>query len=389
MLTQSQVRSLRPTGRVQKISDGGGLYLHITTAGTKSWRYNYRFNGKQKTLTLGQFPIVALEFARRMHHDARTLLAQGIDPGDQRKVCERTFQHVAQEWHKHWSPQKSPQHAAQVLRRLELDVFPVIGGYALVDLEASHFRGVAQAIEKRGAGEVARRNLNVCGQIMRYAIAHGYARRNPVADVRPGDILRPLKRRNYPRVTEAELPDLLRAIDGYVGVERTRLGLQLLALTFVRTSELIGAQWEEIDMDNARWRIPAERMKMRRDHIVPLSKQALAILYRLHQIAHAHESPWVLPNDIKPKALHMSNNTLLYALYRLGYRGRMCGHGFRGIASTILHESGFDHRHVELQLAHSDSDPIASAYNYAQHLPERTSMMQQWADYLDAARKRP
>jgi len=262
-------------------------------------------------------------------------------------------------------------------------VFPEIGHQPLEDLQASAFRDAVLKIERRGALDIAKRVLQTCGQIMRYAVAHDFARHNPVAGMKPSDILKPHKRRNFPRVDAKELPALLYAIDNYVGSEHTRLALQLMALTFVRTSELIGARWIEFDIDGARWDIPAERMKMKTPHIVALSKQSLEVLEKLREISFDREL--VFPGDLKP-AKPMSNNTLLFALYRLGYRGRMTGHGFRGVASTMLHEQGWPHQHIELQLAHQERDDTSAAYNHAQYLEPRAKMMQAWADYLDAAR---
>jgi integrase len=204
-------------------------------------------------------------------------------------------------------------------------------------------------------------------------------------DVRPADILNPRKKRNYPRVGEKELPALLRAIDGYAGGEHTRLALQLMALTFVRTTELIGARWSEFDTKFTRWDIPAERMKMKTPHIVPLSVQAKRILEKLKEISYGRER--VFPGDIDPKK-SMSNNTILFALYRMGYRGRMTGHGFRGVASTLLHEQGWLHEHVELQLAHQERDETSAAYNHALYLKPRSEMMQAWADHLDFLRQK-
>lgn len=226
--------------------------------------------------------------------------------------------------------------------------------------------------------------LQNCGQIMRYAVANDLAARNPVAEVRPADILKPRKRRNYPRVTARELPDLLSAIDEYVGSEHTRLALQLMALTFVRTSELIGARWSEFDLKASRWDIPAERMKMKTPHVVALSVQSQAILKRLKAISFDRE--YVFPGDLSPHK-PMSNNTLLFALYRMGYRGRMTGHGFRGVASTILHEQGWPHEHIELQLAHQERNAVSAAYNHALYLEPRARMMQAWADHLDRFRR--
>jgi integrase len=290
------------------------------------------------------------------------------------------------QWFAHWKVNRNARHAHYVLARLESDVFPAIGPAAITDVSAADFRALAQKIERRGAAEIARRALSTCSQIMRYAIAHDLVQRNPVADIRPADVLRPRKRRHYVRVTEQELPELLRAIDGYVGSEHTRLGLQLMALTFVRTSELIGARWSEFDFENDRWNIPAERMKMKTPHVVALSSQAKAILRRLKEISYSRDL--VFPGDIKPDK-PMSNNTLLFALYRLGYRSRMTGHGFRGVASTILHEQGWPHEHIELQLAHQERNAVSAAYNHAQYLEPRARMMQAWADHLDKLRQQP
>jgi integrase len=242
---------------------------------------------------------------------------------------------------------------------------------------------VAQKIERRGAADIAKRVLQTCSQVMRYAVAHNLVAHNPVGEIKPSDVLKPSKRRNYPRVGVGELPNLLHAIDGYVGGEHTRLALQLMSLTYVRTSELIGARWSEFDLEENRWNIPAERMKMKTPHIVPLSVQAKAILRRLKEISFDREL--VFPGDLNPQK-PMSNNTLLFALYRLGYRGRMTGHGFRGVASTILHEQGWPHEHIELQLAHQERNAVSAAYNHALYLEPRAKLMQAWADYLDKAR---
>jgi integrase len=268
---------------------------------------------------------------------------------------------------------------------LEGDILPQIGSRPIAELTAADFRDAVRKIEQRGALEIARRMLQNCGQIMRYAVANDLAPRNPVAEVKPSDILKPRKKRNYPRITGKELPELLRAIDGYTGGEHTRLGLQLMALTFVRTSELIGAQWPEFDLNASRWDIPAERMKMKAPHIVSLSRQAKEILQRLKAISLDRD--WVFPGDLNPHK-PMSNNTLLFALYRLGYRNRMTGHGFRGVASTLLHEQGWPHEHIELQLAHQERNAVSAAYNHALYLEPRARMMQAWADHLESLRQR-
>jgi integrase len=219
---------------------------------------------------------------------------------------------------------------------------------------------------------------------MRYAVVNDLTTQNPVAGVKPADILKARKKRHFPRVDAAELPKLLSAIDAYAGSEHTCLALQLMALTFVRTSELIGARWSEFDFKAARWNIPAERMKMKTPHIVPLSRQSLEVLFKLRAISFGNEL--VFPGDVNPQK-PMSNNTLLFALYRMGYRGRMTGHGFRGVASTILHEQGWPHEHIELQLAHQERDAVSASYNHALYLKPRAQMMQAWADHLVLLRK--
>lgn len=384
MLTDTQLRGLKPSDRARKLSDGGGLYLQVAPSGGRYWRYNYRFGGKQKTLALGVYPDVSLAQARERHHDARKQLAAGVDPSADRRTSGMTFESVARDWHEHWKTGRSTGYAHYVLKRLEDDIFPDLGRLPVASVSTAVFRDTVKKIESRGAFEVAKRALQNCSQIMRYAVAHDLAAHNPVADIRPADVLQKRKKRNLPRVSEKELPALLKAINGYVGAEHTCLALQFMALTFVRTTELIGARWEEFDIKGARWDIPAERMKMKSPHIVPLSKQALAALEKLKEISFGREL--VFPGDIDPDK-PMSNNTILFALYRLGYRGRMTGHGFRGVASTVLHEQGWPHEHIELQLAHQERDETSAAYNHALYLKPRATMMQAWADHLDKLRR--
>jgi integrase len=387
MLTDTRLRGIKPSDCVQKLSDGGGLYLHVALNGGKYWRYNYRFNGKQKTLALGVYPDVSLAKARERHREAQQKLAEDIDPSAEKHSSGKTFETVAREWHAHWKTGRSAGYAHYVLKRLETDIFPEFGALRVSAIPTSAFREAAQKIEQRGAAEIARRALQNCSQIMRYAVAHDLATHNPASDIKPRDVLKRRKRRNLPRVNEKELPALLHAIENYVGTEHTCLALRLMALTFVRTTELIGARWEEFDIPGARWDIPPERMKMKTPHIVPLSRQAIDLLKHLKEISFGRDL--VFPGDINP-AKPMSNNTILFALYRMGYRGRMTGHGFRGVASTILHEQGWPHEHIELQLAHQerdDGDDVSAAYNHALYLKPRAIMMQAWADHLDTFRR--
>lgn len=384
MLTDSQIRSAKSSDRPRKLTDSRGLYLLLTPGGGRYWRFNYSFDGRSKTLAFGVYPDVSLVRARVRHQEARVQLAQGIDPGAEKQALGKTFEFVARAWYARWATNRHPQYAYYVMKRLEEDVFPKIGSIPASDVPTSAFRDVVKKIEVRGAAEIAKRVLQNCGQIMRYAVAHDHAIRNPVVDIRPADVLNPRKKRNYPRVGEKELPALLRAIDGYAGGEHTRLALQLMALTFVRTTELIGARWSEFDMAASRWDIPAERMKMKTPHIVPLSVQARKVLVRLKEISFDREL--VFPGDVNP-AKPMSNNTILFALYRMGYRGRMTGHGFRGVASTLLHEQGWPHEHIEIQLAHQERDDTSAAYNHALYVEPRARMMQSWADHLDKLRQ--
>jgi integrase len=384
MLTDTQIRGARSAAKPWKLTDGGGLYLLVAPNGGRYWRYKYRSRGKEKILALGVYPKVTLAAARTQHAQARDLVKQGLDPGAERRSAATTFEEVARRWHAHWIENRHQQYAYYVMRRLELDVFPFIGKRRAADLATSDFRDVVKKIEQRGALDIAKRVLQNCGQIMRHAVVHDLAQHNPVAGIRPSDILKPRRKRNHARVDAAELPGLLYALDHYVGAQHTRLALQLMALTFVRTTELIGAHWSEINTEAARWDIPAARMKMKTPHIVPLSRQALAILAQLRDISF--DRALVFPGDVNPDR-PMSNNTLLYALYRMGYRGRMTGHGFRGVASTLLHEQGWPHEHIELQLARQERNETSAAYNHALYLKPRAEMMQAWGDYLDALRK--
>lgn len=389
-LTDTQIRKARAAGKLVKLSDGGGLQLHIVPTGAKLWRYAYRFDGRQKLMALGAYPETTLADARQRHAEARRLLAQGTDPMGQRKAdrmeraaaAEHSFESVARRWHGHWKGGKSPRHAEYVRARLEADVFPAIGARLVAQVEAPELVRMVKGIEARGAGDIAKRALQTCSQVFRYAVAHGIggATRNPAADVTPGDVLAPRRKANYARIDAKELPALLRKIEGYQGAPTTRLAMKLMAHTFVRTGELIGARWDEFDLSAGRWDIPAERMKMKAPHIVPLSSQAVEVLQVLHGVTggRALLFPGERDHD-KP----MSNNTILKALERMGYKGRMTGHGFRGLASTVLHEQGYDHQHIELQLAHAERNAVSAAYNHALYLRQRAEMMQAWGDYLE------
>ena len=388
-LTDTKVRTAKPKDKPYRLADGGGLYLEVMPNGSKYWRWKYRFDGKEKRLALGVYPQVTLAAARSKRNDQQKILReQGSDPSQARregKIAAKiraghTFEGVAREWWNHWKSIRSPRHADYVLRRLEVDIFPTLGGKPIDEITAPRLLAVIRTIEKRGALDIAKRALQTSGQIFRYAVAHGICERNPVADIKPQDALKPRKKENHVRLPSNEFPELLRKIEVYDGALTTRLALRLMALTFVRTSELIGARWQEFDLDAAEWRIPPERMKMKTPHIVPLAARAIETLEQLQSITGNNEL--LFPGE-RDHQKPMSNNTILYALYRMGYHSRMAGHGFRGLASTILHESGFRHDHIELQLAHQERDETSAAYNHALYLNERRVMMQSWADMLD------
>jgi integrase len=387
-LTDAKIRTAKAQKKAYRLPDGKGLFLWITPAGGKLWRWKYRHDGAEKLMSFGQYPDVPLADAREHHAAARKLLAAGTDPMAERKAekatikasAEDSFQSIASLWVEHWQDGKSPRHVEYVKRRMEVDILPCLGACPIAEIEAPQVVAMVQAIEQRGARDIAKRALETTGQIFRYAIAHGRARRNPASEIRPSDILKSTRKVNYARVDAKELPQLLKAIELYKGTPVTRLAIKLMAFTFVHTSELIGAKWAEFDLENARWDIPAERMKMRTPHIVPLATQAIEVLEMLHSLTG--ESEWLFPGDRNAKK-PMSNNTILKALERMGYKGRMTGHGFRGLASTILREKGYVHDHIELQLAHAPRNAVSAAYNHALYLEPRAKMMQEWADYLE------
>jgi integrase len=388
MLTDTRVKNAKPQERLYKLADERGLHLSVYQNGSKLWQLRYRCEGKEKTASLGKYPDVSLAEARNKRDQMRKQIANGIDPVQAKRATKEanklaqvnSFEAVARTWFAGWKTGRSQRHAEYVIRRLEADVFPVIGSRPVSEIQAPELVKMMKAIQNRGALDIAKRCFQMTGQVFRYAIAHGIAQRNPASDIKPGDILPSRRQTNYARVDAKELPTLLRAIEAYQGTPVTRLAIKILALTFVRTGELIGAKWDEFDLQAGQWRIPAERMKMRTEHIAPLSLQAIQVLQILHGITG--HSELLFPGE-RDHGKPMSNNTILKALERMGYKGRMTGHGFRGLASTILHEQGFDHAHIELQLAHQERNAVSAAYNHALYLKQRAKMMQWWANYLD------
>ncbi len=385
MLTESRLRAVKASQKAVKLFDGGGLYLLLHPNGSKYWRLKYRYGGKEKTLSLGVYPTVSLKQARQRRDDARRQIAAGVDPSAERKAAKEEtdpecFEAVAREWFVKYSPSWAASHSDKIIRRLERDLFPYLGSRPIKAINAPELLTVLRRIEARGTVETAHRALQNAGQVFRYAVATGRAERNCAGDLRGA--LAPVKESHYPSITEPKaVGELLRALHGYQGDPVTCAALKLAPLVFVRPGELRRAEWAEMDFDKAEWRIPADKMKSRALHIVPLSTQAVAILRELHPLTGSGR--YVFPG-LRSLTRPMSENTVNAALRRLGYsKQQMTGHGFRSLASTILNEQGWNRDAIERQLAHGERDAVRAAYNYAEHLPVRRKMMQAWADYLD------
>jgi integrase len=391
-LTDPKVKAARPRQRPYKLSDGDGMYLLITPQGQRYWRLKYRFAGKEKVFALGVYPEVKLAEARSRRKAARKLLADDIDPlqhkrdkrHDQRVMAANSFETVAREWHGKQSNRWKPRHANQVLTSLEKNVFPDLGDRPIAAITPRELLATLQKMERRGAHDLAGRVLQRCDAVFRYAISTDRAETSPARDLKGA--LTPTKKGRYASLPEKDIPEFLEKLDAYDGHDVTRLAMQLLMLTFVRTGELRAAEWDEIDTDAGVWRIPPERMKMEVEHIVPLSSQALAVLAELREVTGQNKLLFPSTRNIhKP----ISENTILYALYRMGYHGRMTGHGFRSMASTYLHEAGFLSDAIERQLAHGERDKVKARYNNALHLDIREDLMQAWGDYLDSQKPDP
>jgi len=384
MLTDVKVRNAKAQTKPYKLTDGRGMHLLVTPTGAKLWRLFYRYGGKQKTLALGAYPDVSLTRAREKRDEARRLLAAGIDPSARRKAEKLaqadTFKAVAEEFVLKFEPKWAPTYTEKVKARLAW-LHPVVGDKPISEIKAPDLLSAIRPLEAAGKAETARRTRSVAGQVIRYAIATGRAENDPTAALRGA--LAPVQGRHHAAVTEPQaFGALLRAIDGYEGEPVTRAALRLLPLVFVRPGELRHAQWSEIDLAAATWAIPAAKMKMKHDHIVPLSTQAVAILSELHPLTGRRA--YVFPS-LRSRDRPMSENTVNAALRRLGYSKDMAtGHGFRASARTMLDEVlGVRVDLIEHQLAHAVKDPLGRAYNRTAHLPERVQMMQLWADYLD------
>ena len=390
-LSDAKIRNAKPRPKRYKIADRDGLFLLILPTGGKYWRMRYFFAGKEKQLALGVYPEVPLADARQSCTQARTLLAAGKDPGAAKQEAKRlaamnaenTFEPVAREWYEKRMHEWAPGTLRCKRSYLETYVLPKLGHRPISAITAPEVLAVLREIEARGTLDTARRVMQMCDQIFRYGIATGRAERSPVPDLR-GALKTPVVQ-HQAFLKANELPEYLSKLDTYDGSLQTRLALRLLLLTFVRTKELRGALWTEIDWEKGEWRIPAERMKMKELHIVPLSRQAADVLRELQEL-NGHRT-YVFPNEHNP-ATFISENTMLYALYRMGYHSRATGHGFRSTASTVLNEHEFRPDVIERQLAHGDRNRVRATYNHAQYLSERRKMMQWWADYLDESAKK-
>ena len=389
-LTDAAIKNAKPSAKPIKLSDEKGLFLLISPAGGKWWRLKYRFGGKEKLLSLGVYPDVSLRDARQRRDDARKLLANGIDPGENRKIQKaakseqsaNSFEVVAREWFAKFKPGWADTHSDKIIKRFENDVFPWLGSRPIAEITAQELLQCLRRIENRGALDTAHRAHQNFGQVFRYAVQTGRAQRDPSGDLRGA--LPPARQEHYASITEPKaVAELLRAIDGFRGTFIVQCALKLAPLLFVRPGELRNAEWSEIDLEKAEWNIPAERMKMRISHLVPLSIQVVETLRELHALTG--DGRYVFPGA-RTNGRPMSSAAVNAALRRLGYdtKTEITGHGFRAMARTILHqEMGIAPEVIEHQLAHRVPDALGTAYNRTKFLPERRKMMQQWADYLD------
>ena len=392
-LNDTYIKNLKPAEKAQKHFDGGGLFLFVPTSGSKLWRMAYRFNGKSKLLSFGDYPTVSLKEARERRDDAKRLLAQGEDPAEHKRQIKmarlraenESFHQIACEWHQTRLADFTDKHRGTVMYRLEKYIFPQIGRVHIAKLETPDILAVVKPIEQRGNFETSRRLLQIIGQVFRYAVATGRAKHDITADMKGA--LRPRKVTHRAAVlSPEEVGRLLQNIDEYQGYYPLVCALKLAPHVFTRPTELRCAQWSEVDFDKEEWRIPAERMKMRQPHIVPLSDQAIDILLNLKDATG--DGKFLFPST-RTASRPISDVTMLNALRRMGYqKEEMSVHGFRSIASTLLNELGYNRDWIERQLAHGERNGVRAAYNHAEYLPERRKMMQEWSEYLLSLKER-
>jgi len=387
-LTDITIKGLKPDKKKYRVTDKDGMYLEVTPSGGKLWRFKYRFNGKYKLLALGKYPEVSLAKAREKLSAARQQLADGKDPAHIKKLEKSekkyTFEVIANEWWNAKKPGWTESHAQTVYRRMEIDLLPYLKDRPIREITAREILDVLRKAEARGVIETAHRLAQFCSNIFLFALASGYIEHNPAADISKALSANPTK--SHPAITKPqEIKGLLMAIDGFKGSHTVFCALRFAPLVFVRPGELRMAEWDEINFDENLWHVPSKRMKMKREHLVPLSRQAVQILRDIQPLTGTGQ--YIFPS-IRTHSRPMSENTLNAALRRIGYsKEEMCSHGFRTMASTRLHEMGWPSDVVEFQLAHVDHNKIRGIYNRAEYLDQRTKMMQAWADYLDALKE--
>lgn len=389
-LSVAQLKSFKPKNQEYKVSDGGGLYVAVTASGSKLWRMAYRFEGKQKTLYFGPFPTTGLAEARQKRDAAKAILALGRDPGKvslDDVAAENSFEAVAREWFENKRGSLADSYSGRLIDRLKQDVFPEIGHRPVDEIDAPEILKVLRKVEARGVYETAKRLRQTISQVFRYAIATGRASRDPAADLR-GALKTPGRPAHHAMIEPKDLPDFFVKLGQYDGEKQTALAIELIMHTMVRTKELRFAEKVEFDLDaqSPSWRIPADRMKMKGggDHVVPLTPTSVALVKRL--MALSGDSKWLLPSTTGRKPI--SENTMLYALYRMGYHSRATIHGFRRLASTVLNESGlFEWDWIEKQLAHEPRNQVRAAYNAAQYLAPREEMIAWWSDWLNGKKE--
>lgn len=393
-LTDTNIRNIKPAAKVQKLFDGGGLYLHIAVTGSKLWRMAYRFDGKQKLLSFGAYPAVSLKQVRELRDEAKELLAVGVDPGVHKKEVkaaalaaqkeiENTFETVSREWFTSYSPSLTEKHASKLHRYLETILFPALGHKSVAALEPADILAVIRPTESLGHICTAHKLMQLCNQVLHFAQITGRIKYNIASGLT--EALQPLRHQNQAAITDPKaIGQLLCDIDAYAGFPSIVFFLKILPYVFTRPSELRLAEWHEIDFDEAMWVIPAKRMKLRREHVVPLSTQVVALMQELH--GFSGDGQYLFPSA-RAKSATLSDAGPLAALRRIGYtKDEMCLHGFRAMASTRLNELGYRPDVIEAQLAHKEPDAVRLAYNRAEYMAERIKLMQQWADYLDKLR---
>ena len=388
-LTVTAIKNAKPKEKAYRISDGKGLYLEITPNGSKRWRFRYFFDGKEKLISLGVYPEISLKEARERHLEARNKVANDIDPSAERQLKkasrgdEFSFEYLAREWHGINVPKWSKHYGEQVLVRLEKNIFPWVGGKNIADITTSDMLKTLQRAQNRGAFDTAHRLKAYCSHVFFHAISKDIITTDPTQNL--SRLLTKKRHKHFASITDPkQIGGLLRTIDGYEGTLPIKCALRLAPLVMLRPKELRCAEWEEIDIENAEWRIPAEKMKAGEMHIVPLSRQAIEIIEELRPLTGTGTIAKYLFPSPRDKKHPMSDNAVLSALRRMGFsKEEMTGHGFRSMASTCLNELGYNRDHIERQLAHAERNNVRAAYNYAEYLPERRKMMQEWADYLD------